>query len=215
VLHAPSRSDYKGSAEIRETIGKLQDKGLQIDFVELSGKTNEEIISEIRKCDLVVDQLYADYALNALPTESAWFGKPVLTCGYSADLWKKLIPAEFLPPVTYCEPSEFETKLEELILNKELREKLGKELQDYIRRQHHPRIVAERYLQIADGNAPKEWFYDPKKMREIWGGFFMPRERARAITRELIQKHGVGSLCLGDKPVLENTLVEWANLSLQ
>ncbi len=210
VLHAPSQGRYKGTSEIREIVQGLRAKGLPIEFVEVQGKSNLEVIAEIRKADLVVDQLYCDYALNALPAEALWLGKPVLSSGYSSDLWAGLIPKEFLPPVVYCHPSEFARQLERLVVDGHLRGRLGLAGYDYIRRFHHPRIVAENYLKIVSGAAPAAWSFDPREMKEIWGGFFMPEARARRITGEMVRSYGRESLQLSDKPQLEERLIHWA-----
>lgn len=210
VLHAPSRPRYKGTAQIREMIERLRCKGLLIEFTELQDKPNQEVVREIRKADLIVDQLYCDYAPSALAAEAMWCGKPVLCGGHSANLWAQLLPPEFLAPVVYCHPREFEPRLEQLLADAALRLKLGAEGYDYVRRLHDPKVVAGNYLSVAAGKAPPEWLYDPRQMKEVWGGFFMAEDRARLVAREMISEFGRPSLALSDKPHLEKEITHWA-----
>ena len=210
IVHAPSSERYKGTELIRAMIGRLESKGYNLEFVEIKNKTPHEVMGEIRGADLVVDQLYCDYALNSLPSEALWCGKPVLSGGYSAGLWAELVPAEFLPPVVYCHPSEFEDRLERLVSDAGLRQRLGKEGHDYVRRLHDPKVVASNYLRIANGHAPAQWLYDPAQMRTIWGGFFMSEDQAKNVTRQVIHRYGRSGLQLSDKPNLEREVVEWA-----
>jgi hypothetical protein len=211
ILHAPSNARYKGTAQIREMVQRLMARGLAIEFIEVQEKSNDEVVAEIQKADLVVDQLYCDFGLSALTAEALWWGKAVISGGYSADLWAKLLPAGLLPPAVHCHPADFAIRLEQLVMDGNLRLKLGAAGYDYIRRFHHPKIVADNYLKVAGGEAPAEWLYDPRQMKEVWGGFFMSEDRAQEITREVVREFGRKSLQLSDKPALEEAIVNWAH----
>jgi hypothetical protein len=210
ILHAPSNIAYKGTSRIRETIERLLAKGYRIRYVEVTGRPHSQVIHEIRCSDLVVDELYSDYAMSAFTSEAAWFAKPVITCGYAVNFWKQLLTDDELPPTLYCEPEEFEEQLERLVADADLRQELGRRMSEYVRRVHHPAVVARRYLVLARGDVPESWRFDPRRMKTVAGGFFMPRERAKEIVRAMVAVGGPDSLQLSDKPELERAMLEWA-----
>jgi len=209
ILHAPSDRRYKGSDEIKQIISSLSDQ-YSIDYVEISNLKNDQVIEEIKKADIVIDQLYTDYALTGFPSEAAWFKKPVITCGNSVELWKSLLPKEFLPPTVYCLPKFFKSELEHLLRDKAYREDLGLKMYNFISTTHNPKIVAARYLMVFSGNYPKTWLFDPNKMTEIYGGFFSPTQTVKACVKGIIEHYGDSSLMLDDKPELKSKLVKWA-----
>lgn len=61
-MHSPSDPGAKGTPLIREAVEKLKASGVDVTFVELVGVPNSKVIEEIKKADLVIDQMYADYA---------------------------------------------------------------------------------------------------------------------------------------------------------
>lgn len=70
ILHAPNHRNIKGSSRIEEAVTNLRSQGLDLDLTLLSGVPHQQVIAEISKHDLVVDQLivgwYAQFALEAL-----------------------------------------------------------------------------------------------------------------------------------------------------
>ena len=54
----------------------LRQKGRPIDFVELVGRTNEEVKEALQSCDFLVDQLYYDVAISYLATETPFWENP-------------------------------------------------------------------------------------------------------------------------------------------
>src|SRR5207253_1300471 len=60
ILHAPSDQEVKGSRVIRQAIENLQSRGHRIEFIQITEKTNAEVMKELANCDFVVDQLYSD-----------------------------------------------------------------------------------------------------------------------------------------------------------
>lgn len=59
VLHVPSRSALKGTAQIRSAMQRLQDEGF-IDYIEAQGVPVSEMPRLVGQADLVIDQLGMD-----------------------------------------------------------------------------------------------------------------------------------------------------------
>lgn len=212
ILHAPSKIVPKGTPLIRESVQRLVDKGYAIQYIEITGRPHREVLAELPRADLVVHELYGDYGMSAFTCEAAWFAKPVITSGHAVDFWKQTLKPEQQPPTVYCAPEEFDVHLERLVADRGLREDLGQKMRAYVEREHHPVVVARRYLAVAFGDVPESWRFDPREMRTVVGGFFMPAEAAKAVVRSVVAAGGVESLQLSDKPGLERAMIEWAGL---
>ena len=114
IMHGPSDPGAKGTPLIREAVERLKARGVEVTFVELVGVPNSKVIEEIKKADLIIDQMYADYAMPGLATESAWYGKPVLICGYAVDDWQNWMQSGDLPPTCFIHPDELDDALYEV-----------------------------------------------------------------------------------------------------
>ncbi len=207
ILHCPSDPEAKGSYSIREIINTLKQKGLEIDYQELTNQPNEVVCQALATCDIVLDQCYADYGMPGFATEAAWYGKPVVIAGYAVDLWKSILPKDSLPPTAYCHPDALEATLEELIRNQHTREALGQRARHFVETQWHPKLIAQRYLQLLDGDIPSDWIYHPTDIR-YWQGCCLSEARARQLIGDVINTGGEESLQLADKPALRQLLLQ-------
>lgn len=209
ILHSPSRPEAKGSREIQATIQCLKAKGYLIEFVQVVDEPNSIVLEELRRCDFVVDQLYADYGMPGFATEAAWFGKPTVLGGYATALWEELLPEEKIPPTSYCHPDGIEGAIEKLVVDRDYRLDLGRRARAFVEEQWSPRLVAGRYLSLFEGDYPEEWLYDPTRIRYL-RGCCLPEDRARELVAAVIQEGGVRALQLGNKPELERAFVKFA-----
>ena len=75
ILHAPSNPDLKGTEVIRATIDRLVARGHKIDFIEIRGRPNSDVIAALWSSDLVVDQVYSDQPLASFAAEAASLGE--------------------------------------------------------------------------------------------------------------------------------------------
>lgn len=210
ILHAPSQTGPKGTKEIGHAIKRLQEKGYKIDFVEISGLPNSEVIKKIKKCDFVVDQLYSDTPLPGFPTEAAFLGKPAVIGGYYADDIHKDLPAEKIPPSLFCHPDEIEKAIEKMIINKEFRLELGRRAKTFVQDNWTPEKVAKRYLKLITDDYPREWLFSPADITYLHG-CGLSEQRAKNLIKTFINKGGVESLCLSDKPMLEKKMAEFSS----
>lgn len=77
VFHAPNHPHFKGTAMLRAAVAALKARGVEIDYRELSGVSNAEVIAAQHDADLVADQfIIGAYGYAALEAMAA--GKPVL-----------------------------------------------------------------------------------------------------------------------------------------
>ena len=84
ILHCPSDPVSKGTSLIRQHIDELRGAGREIDYVEITGKPNAEVLAALRDCDFAIDELYSDTPMAVFATEAGLLGKPVVVAGYYA-----------------------------------------------------------------------------------------------------------------------------------
>lgn len=210
IVHAPSVCGPKGTNIIRAMIQELKDEGLQIDYVELTGRPNSEVLAELQHCDFVVDELYSDISLAGLGTEAAFFGKPAVVGGYAQETLQSLVGGSQLPMATYVQPEQTKDTIRRLILDARFRKECGDTAQRFVQEQWAPSKMAARFLRIIDGDIPDEWWVRPTKLRYLHG-FGATEETRRNVIRRLIENRGSQTLLLSDKPELEQALVEFAH----
>lgn len=209
ILHSPSNPAAKGTVEIERAVERLRGKGLRLELVKIHGRPNAEVLDELERCDFVVDQVWSDYAMPGLAVEAAWFGKPVVICGYAGPMWDALLEPDDRPPTLYRDPSELEASIERLATDATFRRDLGARARAFVETKWSPREVARRYLQILEGTAPKEWLIEPA-LNRYWQGVCQPAEVTRKRIADCIEMAGVASLQVGDKPDLQRVFEEAA-----
>jgi hypothetical protein len=170
VLHAPSSYFAKGTERIRTAIESLQDEGFPIEYQELHGVTNSQVIAELRDADLVIDQIYSDSPAGAFAGEAGMIGVCVLICGRTFDFYENNLMGIQVAPTYFVPTHSFENTLKELLLNPDERSKSANELHSFITSHWNLRVVAEKYLQIFSGGLEEEKI-SPGEIQEIFGGF--------------------------------------------
>lgn len=208
ILHCPSNPIAKGTALIEEAIDRLKAKGYAIEFVKITGRPNEEVLQELQRCDFVVDQAYSDYAMPGLATESAWFGKPVVIGGYATNLWADLMPLDDLPPSIFCAPDAIQFEIERLILDKQHREKKGRQARQFVEEHWNVRDVAQRYLKLLENMAPRHWWFDPSKVSYVHG-CCAPSSWIQEMVSQVVKAGGRQALMVSDKQELERKLADF------
>lgn len=211
ILHSPSHPALKGTPQILEAIQNLKEKGHAIDLILLHGQPHAEVLREIQHCDFVVDQVYSDTPMAGFATEAAWFGKPAVVGGYAFDYLKTLVPEGMWPPSKTCHPDEIKQAIEDLIVNREERLRLGTEAQRFVREKWSPAEVARRYLRLIKGDIPEEWWLDPNSVTYLEGGG-QPVERTQENIRQMVAEFGVESLQLSHRPDMERAFLEFAGV---
>lgn len=209
ILHSPSRGEGKGTPVIRQAIAALRAKGHAVEFVEVSGRPNVEVLAAIAECDFVVDQVYSDTPLAGFAAEAAFLGKPAVVGGYYAACIADDIPTDLIPPSLFCHPDDLEAAIERLITEPDFRRELGHRAQAFVTAHWSPAEVARRYLRLIAGDVPAEWLCDPAGIRYVHGAL-LPEAQGRAMIRDIVELGGPAALQVSDKPELERRLVAFA-----
>ncbi|HYR06278.1 MAG TPA: hypothetical protein VEQ60_00825 [Longimicrobium sp.] len=212
ILHSPSHPEAKGTPRIRAAVERLRARGHRVELVEITGRPNAEVMRELARCDLVVDQLYSDTPMAGFAAEAARFGKPAVVGGYGAPAMADAIPPSQMPPTAYCHPDDLEATLERLVADAAYRVDLGRRAREFVLRRWAPRRVARRFLRLIDGDVPPGWLFDPARVSHVHG-CALPEERARELVRGVVELGGVGALCLSDKPEMERRVLRMAGLA--
>lgn len=208
VLHAPSNSVSKGSKKIMETIQKLQDEGLPIEFQKLENVPNEKVIYELAKCDFVVDELYSDIPIGGLGTEAAFARKPVINGGYYASHIKTDYPDGVIPPACFCLPGEVEDNIRELATNPQKRQASASALHNFVIDNWDCAAIAAKFMKIINNEIPKAWIYDPVNI-DFFHGYGIGEQKLREFLSLYVEKFGAAALLLDDKPALKKRILDF------
>ena len=207
ILHAPSLKSAKGTYFVRKAINNLINSGIEIKFIELSNKPHKLVLQEIKKCDFVIDQVFSDILMAALPLEAASFGKPSIVSGYKLGAINNYYNNN-PPPVMSCEPKNLESTIKKLIMDKDLRKRLGREAQDYVLNNWNYKKIAKSYQSIINNSFPKSWLIDPYKVF-YFHGWGMKKDTLTENLRDYIRKFGKSSLRLEHNKKLEQFFIDF------
>jgi hypothetical protein len=208
ILHSPSYPEGKGSPVIRSAVSSVQQKGYEIEYIEVTGRPNREVLELIRGCDFVIDQLYSDLAMAGFATEAAFFGKPAVVGGYYTDQQAYDISSDWIPPTLFCRPEEIETAIEKMVVDAHFRKELGIRAQRFVEDRWIATRCAERMLALIKGDYPKEWLYDPSNCRYIFG-MGLSKENLQRIMRGIHKRFGMDGFLLSDKPEMEKLIAHF------
>lgn len=208
ILHAPSMPALKGSDRIRAAIETLRGEGFPIDYVEITGRPHGEVMVELAKCDLVIDELYSDSHAGVLAVEACAFGKPVVVCGYGADELKRLLPLDATVPTVFQHPDLLLDTVRELLVDETVRNEAGRRAGEYFLRLR-PAEVAKRFLAVISREAPQDWFVQADDIRYT-GGVCGPIEQIADNVDRYVAKFGDEALLLDDKPDLKRCTLDLA-----
>lgn len=141
IVHAPSSVEGKGTRYVRAAVEHLQALGIGFEYVELKGRSNEEVGQEVRRADIVIDQLCSG-SYGVFAVEAMSMAKPVICYlhpesaqGYPADL-----------PIINATPETLTRVLEGWLGRPSERRELGLRSREYAERVHDVRCVARRLL---------------------------------------------------------------------
>ncbi|MBJ6609714.1 MAG: glycosyltransferase [Candidatus Thiothrix moscowensis] len=150
VLHAPNHRSIKGTKHIIENIQALRDEGLSIELILLEKAPNETILQEIKKADLIIDQLiigwYAMFAIEAMA-----HAKPVM-CYLRDDLLQLYRSTGLInkddPPLINTSVLSLKNDIKKAISNKHHLSETGTKGRQYVERIHSIKSIGNVFLTI-------------------------------------------------------------------
>jgi glycosyltransferase involved in cell wall biosynthesis len=143
VMHAPSQQAFKGTAHVEKAVENLQRKGLEFDYVRVTGLSNTEAMDLYKTADLIVDQLCGG-AHGVFACEAMALGKPVI-CYILPELVEGY-PEGF--PIINANPDTIESVLEEWLCSPARLYEIGKQSRAYAERVHDVRKIARDLIRI-------------------------------------------------------------------
>lgn len=185
VLHSPSSPEVKGTALIRAAVQRLLDEGIDLEYREISGVENDQVLAAITEADVVVDQCYSDTPLAMFATEAAAVGRAVIVGGYAWNEIDRLVPAELVPPSIRCHPDELYETLRHVVQDEALRHRCAHDLHEFVGRLAAPEVVG-RLIALLDGSAPSAWWFDPADVR-YEEGCGLDARRAHQLRAEVVR----------------------------
>jgi glycosyltransferase involved in cell wall biosynthesis len=166
VVHSPNHRHYKGTRYLLEAVETLQREGLPIELILVEKMPNEEAREVYRRSDLIADQfLIGAYALLAI--EGMALGKPVLC--YLNRRFEPFHPEWAECPIVSANPETLLEELRRLVLDGDLRARLGERGPGYVRKYHS--------LESVGGN-----------MDEIYRGLWSPEARQADLGEQQLSR---------------------------
>ncbi len=211
IVHAPSSAALKGTDRIRAAVANLAQKGYRVEYIELSGRPNDEVLATLAGCDIAIDQLYSDCYGGMFAHEACALGKPVIVCGYGATELARIVPKWARLPSVFGHPDELEVMLERLVSDHEYRRETAEQMRRYAPTMGAA-AVAARFLDVIENRAPKEWYFDPASISYV-EGVAGPAENVATIVRRFVDRFGPSALGLDDKPALRDRLLTFAGVT--
>ena len=211
ILHAPSQPKYKGSGKISQIVMEMKAEGYFFELEIITGRPNKDVIHAIQNCDLVIDELYSDTPLAGFALEAGQLAKLPIVGSYAKELD---FFGDYLPPSMFIHPDKLKETLQNLYLKKSIVYERGRVLKEYINKEWDPLTVAARYLNLINGSAELKWYSSPYEIRYVHGWGIEEKDLLRKL-KALIEHVGIESLCLGGKPELEKSILEFIGVSTE
>lgn len=193
VLHCPSNPRIKGTDRVDAVMKKLQNEGMELDYVRITGMPHHVVLQHLQTCDFVIDELYSDTPMAGFASEAAAYGRPILVGGYGWNAIRRSVPAEFIPPNLCISPDDFEDVLPDLIRDEQRRKQAGEQALEFMNGCWHYSAVADRFLRIISGDIPEDWWVSPETI-DYWQGLGSPRSHREEVLDSYLKHEGLAAL---------------------
>ena len=145
VVHAPSRPKIKGTEFVTKAIDELKEEGLDFEYQQVVGMSNDEARKIYEKADIVVDQLLIGW-YGVLSVECMALGKPVVA--YIRDDLKNCFEGGL--PVINANPLTIKDYLKRLISSSEMRKEYALKSREYFQKTHSNEVVLDSMEKLYD-----------------------------------------------------------------
>lgn len=205
ILHAPSKPIAKGSEEIKRVIKSLKGQGFDIEYIEVTNKTNSEVLTLLQQCDIVVDQLYSDSTITGIAYEAAEFAKPTIVAGYGLRHVAAYSSAMAEPPTIKCGPDDFAETLIYYIKNTKARIEAGNKAHHFVMQKWNRQRVAERFAKLIRSTIDPDWIFNPRDINYI-SGCALEINDLRHILKQYTAAYTEAALELDHRPDLRTAI---------
>ncbi|GIQ65511.1 hypothetical protein PACILC2_40790 [Paenibacillus cisolokensis] len=144
VVHAPTSRAFKGTEDIIRITEKLR-REIPFHFILLEKVPRETTLSCMREADIIVDQINCGMYGN-VSVEGMALGKTVV-CYLRPDI-KARLPKEI--PIVSANRDTLYDELKRLLLDEDLRRRLGKQGRLYAEAWHDAKVVAKQLISIYE-----------------------------------------------------------------
>ena len=210
IFHIPSHAPGKGTYLIREAMRKIT---VQYDFVEyheISGLSNSEVLTRLAEADLLIDQTYSDLPLSGVGMEALVLGVPVLLSGYGLLDLKSRYPLDIFPPTIICHPSQLADKISSLAKNPVILEEIAEKGRNFVETLWCKEQVSQRYITLLTGGfIPSDWWHNPLAFLYLQG-YGLEEEKIKTVVNEIKSNYGPNGLTLSHRPDLLCALLNFS-----
>ena len=131
-----------------------------VEYNELSGLSNSDVLTRLAEADLLIDQAYSDLPLSRVSMEAFVLGVPVLLSGYGLLDLKSIsfgrVPNDHLSPIT------FSRQIRALINSPDGLEEIAERGKSFVETVWSKEGVSRKNITILTGNhVPLDWWHDP------------------------------------------------------
>ena len=159
VVHAPNHRHVKGTRHLLEAVDQLRAEGLRVRLDLIERRPNEEVRAAVAAADVVAEQFIAGYALFAIEGMSA--GKPVMSAMRALAEDVRRTPAIRECPIVDAGADDLTNRLHELVVDPDLRTRLGHAGRDFAERHHSYAAVGRIWVALIE---------------HVWNGAPLPEE---------------------------------------
>jgi CheY-like chemotaxis protein len=149
-----------------------------------------------------------------LAAEAAALARPSIVGMQGFEELRRYTDPEVIPPALVCRADDVESAIERLVADTGYRLELGRRARRFLEERWSPKAVAARFVRLASGDIPGEWWFDPHTISYL-NGWGLTETRVREVVRTILDERGPSALALADKPALRHALIEFARTGVR
>lgn len=165
VVHAPSNTATKGTANILRALDALRAEGVRFDLQLLQDVNHAQVLEALMNADCVIDQALLGYGLFA--AEGMASG-----CAAATAHFPELEAFAGLRPVQGLRPDTLQDDLRSLLTDRELRLRLATQGREHVETYHDVTRICQRMLDDLFAGESRVWDYWPTFYAR---GFVLPK----------------------------------------